>query len=49
MGTCPESMCHSARLAQRDLPARQKKKRIKSFVTKKIAKEGRNILGFFFF
>ena len=25
MGTCPGSWCHSARLAQRDLPAGQKK------------------------
>ena len=25
MGTCPGSMCHSARLAQRNLPAGQKK------------------------
>ena len=25
MGTCPGIMCHSARLAQRDLPAGQKK------------------------
>ena len=25
MGTCPWSMCHSARLAQRNLPAGQKK------------------------
>ena len=25
MGTCPGSMCHSARLAQRDLPAGQEK------------------------
>ena len=25
MGTCPGSMCHSAKLAQRDLPAGQEK------------------------
>ena len=25
MGTCPGSMCHSARLAQRNLPTGQKK------------------------
>ena len=35
MGTCPGSMCHSARLAQRNLPTGQKKT-TKGLINKKV-------------
>ena len=43
MGTCPGSVCHSARLAQRNLPAGQKKTTKGLSNKKSAAKEGRNI------
>ena len=46
MGTCPGSMCHSAGLAQRNLPATRKK--TNKGLRKIIAKEGRSVLEFLF-
>ena len=48
MGTCPGSMCHSARLAQRDLPAGQKKL-IKALVTKNYCEGGQEYSRIFIF
>ena len=39
MGTCPGSICHSARLAERDLPAGQKKTN-KGLINEKVLRRG---------